>query len=142
MRYYSDEEKAQAVARVRSHDATRQEVADDLGCSVNTVKTWLKQTPETALEKTVADRVAEISEQISQKQAETRQALLDRVAELVPECGSLKDVATAYGIITDKALLAAGKPTSIQGQAIAVGDGTPEELERTVEELRARRMKA
>lgn len=139
---YSDEQKAQAVARVRTADATAKQVAADLGCSINTLRTWLKQTPRTESEKTIAERVAQISDQIEQKQAETRQALLDRVAELVPECGSLKDVATAYGIITDKALLAAGKPTSIQGQAIAVGEGTAEELEKTVEELRSRRMKA
>ena len=138
MARYTDEQKAHAVARVHTGESVNK-VASDIGCSRASLKEWLDKVPQSGTEKTVSERVSEITEQIEQKQAETRKALIDRIGELVPECGSLKDVATAYGILTDKMLVAQGKPTQIQGQAIAIGDGTPEELERTVDELRKRR---
>ncbi len=46
----------------------------------------------------------------------------------------------SYGVITDKALLAAGKPTSIHGQTLAVpDDASADELNAVADELQRRR---
>ena len=140
MARYTDEQKAQAVARVKTGDNTIEQIAKDVGCTDSTLRRWVSEvSAEITDEKTVAERVAEITEQIEQKQVETRKALLDRIEQLVPQAKSLKDVATAYGILTDKMLVAQGKPTTIQGQAVAVGDGSTEDLEKLANELKNRR---
>jgi hypothetical protein len=48
----------------------------------------------------------------------------------------LKGVATAFGIISDKILLAQGKPTTIHGEAMAMPtDATPDQLVLIADEL-------
>lgn len=142
---YSEEQKAEAIALVDAGERSRCSIAEELGCSDSTVRRWIAaaERRETAGEKTLAAKAEALSEQIKATQSEVRQALLARLSELIPDTESLKDVATAYGIVTDKELLAAGKPTQIHGQAIAIPEtDDPSELERTAEELRRRRVRA
>lgn len=143
MPQFTEEQKAQAVALVNAGETSRTKIAKKLGCSKSTISRWVASADraETEPEKSLAEKAGEIAETIKVRQQEIRNILLDRIGELVPETNNLQAVATAYGIVTDKALLAEGKPTTIQGQALVVGDGSPEELEATVEELRNRRLK-
>jgi hypothetical protein len=89
----------------------------------------------------LADDAGDIAERIRQHQAEVRERLLQRIAARIPKTDNLKDLAIAYGIVTDKALLAAGKPTSIRHEAFVVpDDANEEELVAVAEELRRRRL--
>lgn len=140
-RHHAPEEKAQAVGRVLAGES-REQVAKDIGVAASTVKRWIAaaQRSETDAEKTLAQSAEEIGERLKQKQEEVRELLLDRIESLIPQSKSLKDVSTAYGIVTDKMLLAQGKPTSIHGQALALpDDATPEQVVAVADELRARR---
>jgi transposase-like protein len=138
---FTNEQKAQAIARVRSGDSP-QLVAQELGCTERTVRRWAVDCPRMSDEKKdLAERVAEISERIEQKQIETREILIQRIAELVPQTDDLRAVATAYGIVTEKALLTAGKPTSIHADAgISIpDDASADELRKLADQLRSRR---
>ncbi len=145
---YTDEQKTQAVARVFAGEH-RRAVARDLGVSDATVRRWcaVADRRATAREKarrepdlSWADEADDLAERIRERQEEVRDALLRRIADLIPATDDLRAVATAYGIVTDKALLAAGKPTKIRAEAPELPpDATPEELVRIADELRRRR---
>lgn len=139
---YSDEVKAQAVARIRAGEATATQIAEEIGASHNTVKEWERKAerpPETDAEKRLADKIDGIHERIEAKQESIREKLLDRIEELVPTEMDLRSATTAYGIITDKQLLAQGKPTAITAEGIAIpADASALELRRTADELRRR----
>ena len=110
--------KAQAVARVYAGES-RRAVAEDCGVSDSTVREWLKlaESRETAQGKELARSAEEISRAITEKERGTRELLLDRLAAVVPESVSVREIATAYGILTDKSMLAKGQPTSIVGRS-------------------------
>lgn len=110
-----DDQKATAVARVLAGES-RRKVADDMGVARSTLGRWVEQADgpaETDRSKKLAEDAATIRAGIEQKQEEVRQALLNRIAELIPKTDDLRAVATAFGIVTDKSLLTAGKPTGI-----------------------------
>lgn len=81
--------------------------------------------PKRTTKKKVARTATQIAESIKRREAEARDALLDRLVAVASECDDdIQKIATAYGILTDKANLAAGRPTSILG-------GTPAEPARS-----------
>jgi transposase-like protein len=138
---YTNEQKAQAVARVVAGEH-RRAVARDVGVSDATVRRWLAgaERRATAQEKVFGELADDIAERIRERQEELREALLRRMGDLIPATDDLRAVATAYGILTDKALLAAGKPTRIHGGALDFPpDATPEQLASVADELRRRR---
>jgi transcriptional regulator with XRE-family HTH domain len=143
-RQHSVEEKAQAVARVMAGESRRQ-VANDTGVGASTVKRWVAaaNTPVTEVDVLLAEDAGDIAERIRQRQAQVRELLLDRLFALAPDTRSLKECAIAYGIVTDKALLAAGKPTSIHHEALMVpDDASEEELAAMADELQRRRLES
>ncbi len=99
-----------------------------------------RQSGGTAKARCLADEAADIAERIKERQAEVRERLLQRIATRIPKTDSLKDLAIAYGIVTDKALLAAGKPTSIHQERFAPDDASAEELSAIADELQRRRL--
>jgi len=130
---YNKETKAQAVARIKAGDKTASAIAIELGAGHNTVLKWVAdyeaEQTGTDSEKELATAVNEIRESIERKQEEVRDLLLKRIEALIPSTDDLKAVATAYGIVTDKQLLAQGKPTSITAQGVAIpADATPLQL--------------
>ena len=100
-----------------------------------------RRKPATESEALLADEAGDIAERIKRRQAQVRELLLDRLFALARDARNLKEVAIAYGIVTDKALLAAGKPTSIHQEGFALpDDADEEELVAVAEELRRRRL--
>jgi transposase-like protein len=139
---YTREEKARAVARVMAGESRRQ-VARDMGVGFSTVKRWVAaaNNPVTDVDELLAVDAGDIAERIKQRQTQVRELLLDRLFALAPDTRSLKEVAIAYGIVTDKALLAAGKPTSIHQERFAVpDDASADELAAVADELQRRRL--
>jgi transposase-like protein len=139
---WTREAKATAVARVEVGESVPA-VAESIGTAASTLRRWVNASrrSETLDEKKLADDVEKIAERITVKQTEARELLLDKLVKLVPQTDDLMAIAKAYGIVTDKALLAAGKPTSIHGNTIAVpDDATADELAGVADELRRRRM--
>lgn len=108
---YNNETKAQAVARIQAGDATASKIAEELGASHNTVNDWVRKAaklPETDSEKKQAETIDGIRARIEEQQERLRDQLLGRMADLIPGEEDLRAVATAYGIVTDKQLLAQG----------------------------------
>ena len=132
------EYQAQAVARVEAGEGQRR-VAADLGVSHTTVGRWIDgaRRAETDHQKKVASTAMEIAASIKKREAEARLALLDRLVSVASDCGdNVQQIATAYGILTDKANVARGRPSSIFGRS---PDERDAEIERLLEEEMARR---
>lgn len=107
------EEKAAAVAQVLAGQASRRQVADQLGVSDSTVRRWMGEAErrETAQEKDLAERAEDLAEKIQDLQEQVRHQLLERIAALIPDTDSVRELGTVYGIVTDKSLLTRGKAT-------------------------------
>jgi transposase-like protein len=107
------EEKAAAVAQVLAGQASRRQVADQLGVSDSTVRRWMGEAErrETAQEKDLAERAEDLAEEIQDLQEQVRHQLLERIAALIPDTDSVRELGTVYGIVTDKSLLTRGKAT-------------------------------
>jgi transposase-like protein len=107
------EEKAAAVAQVLAGQASRRQVADQLGVSDSTVRRWMADVErrETAQEKDLAERAEDLAEKIQDLQEQVRHQLLERIAALIPDTDSVRELGTVYGIVTDKSLLTRGKAT-------------------------------
>ena len=143
-RQHTHQEKAQAVARVIAGESRRR-VARDIGVGASTVKRWVTAAsePRPKVKALLADEAGDIAERIRQRQAEVRELLLDRLFALARDARSLKEVAIAYGIVTDKALLAAGRPTNIHQEGFVLPDGADvDELGAIADELQRRRLAA
>ncbi len=83
---------------------SNREVAAGLGVSHTTVGRWIEaaKRAETDREKKVARTAMEIAESIKVKEAEAREALLDRLVAKAAECeDNVQQIATAYGILTE-----------------------------------------
>lgn len=139
--HHTPDQKATAVARVLAGES-RRKVAGDMGVSDATVRRWMAQAEscETAQEQKLAEDAATIRARIERKQEEVRDLLLDRIRDLIPETEDLRAVATAFGIVTDKSLLTAGKPTGIHEHRST--DPLDVELEQLISEEAARRAAA
>lgn len=99
------------MATKRNRDA----VAADLGVTHTTVGRWIEgaRRAATAREKKVARTAMEIAESIREREAEAREALIDRMVAVASECeDDIQKLATAYGIL--KAYIAQGRATSIR----------------------------
>ena len=132
------EQQAHAVARVEAGESQR-EVAADFAVSHTTIGRWIEgaRRAETDHEKKVASAAMEIAASIKKREAEARLALLDRLVSMASDCGdNVQQIATAYGILTDKANVAQGRPSSIFGRS---PDERDAEIERLLEEEMARR---
>ena len=114
MPHPTPKERATAVARVMAGES-RRAVARSMGVSDSTVRVWVRaaESRGTAQENALADAAVSIAEQIEALQEKARLALIKRALELAPGADSIRDVMWAYGVATDKARLAAGKPTAI-----------------------------
>lgn len=146
---YSLDTKKVAIARVHAGEAARA-VAKDMGIeNERAVQRWyaiaIERYPHLFTDRPDDEEVhreaSEIADKIKQKQEENREALLDRIADVVPYTDSVKDLAFAYQVITDKARVAEGKPTSIMGEALGLPEGEADvsQLENAADELRRRR---
>jgi transposase-like protein len=141
---YTPAQKSEALAYYLT-TGSMSAAARQMGCSVSTVKTWvddaqLNPSAETVDQNEIVDEAERIAQAIRDKQEQVREKLLDRLAFLAKDSTDLKGVATAYGIVTDKALLAQGKPTAITGEAMAFPvDASPDQLVGIADELRRRR---
>lgn len=135
--HHTPDAKATAVARVLAGES-RRKVAAGLGVSDGTVRRWVGKAErrETAQEEKLAEQAAEVVADIEARQREARAVLLERIVALVPDSDSLREVATAYGIVTDKVLLAEGKPTS-RSEEVTVS--RVERVAGQLDELAARR---
>ena len=110
-----------------------------MGMGATTVRRWVSSAErrETADEKKLAKTAMEIAQSIKEREAEVRQALLDRMVALASECeDDIQKLATAYGILTDKANVAAGRPSSVFGRS---PDERDAEIERLLAEEAAKR---
>lgn len=131
-------ERATAVARVMAGES-RRGVAKSMGVSDGTVRRWIAQAERrgTAQEETLAMNAQSLAERIMQRQEEVRDQLLERISALIPVTDDLRAVATAYGIVTDKSLLTAGKPTGIHEHRAS--DPLDAEIEQLLSEEAAKR---
>ncbi len=129
---YTPEERATAVGRVLAGES-RRKVADAMGVSDSTVRSWVKQSEsrETAGAQELANRARAIADEISHLETIARHRLITRIADLAEKATDLDQVAKAYARVTDKALLAAGKPTSI----VRNQDQVDHEIEKLLEEM-------
>jgi transposase len=118
---------------------SRRKVAADMNVSDGTVRRWLERAErrESAQDEKMADDAASLAERIAAKQEQVREQLLRRIAELAPTTDDLRAVATAYGIVTDKSLLTAGKPTGIHEHRAS--DPLDAEIEQLLSEEAAKR---
>lgn len=110
-----------------------------MAIGATTIRRWVSaaERRETADEKKLARTAMEIAESIKKKEAEAREALLDRLVAKAAECeDNVQQIATAYGILTDKANVAAGRPTGIVGKS---PDERDADIERLLQEEAARR---
>jgi transposase-like protein len=141
---YTPAQKSEALAvYLTTHSLNA--AARKMGCSPSTIKTWVEDAQlEGPIgpgdQNEIVDEAERIAQAIRDKQEQVRETLLDRLAFLAKDSTDLKGVATAYGIVTDKALLAQGKPTAITGEAMAFpADASPDQLVGIADELRRRR---
>lgn len=111
---YTFEQRATGVARVLAGES-RRKVAGEMGVSDATVRRWITQSErrETAQDLDLADRAHKIADQIEHWETIARERLIRRVVELARESEDLAAVTNAYSKVTEKAMLRAGKPTSI-----------------------------
>lgn len=132
---YSLESRARAVARVLAGES-RRAVAADTGIAASTIRAWLAttQSPETAGDVRLADRAQAIAGDIEHHETIARDRLIQRIVELAPTSEDLVAVTNAYAKLSDRALLRAGKPTSITGTV----DGMDAEIERMLSEMAER----
>jgi transposase-like protein len=140
---YTPAQKSEALA-VYLTTGSLSAAAREMGCAVSTVKQWVEREQSSGIEgenhSPIVDEAERIAQAIRDKQEQVRETLLDRLAFLAKDSTDLKGVATAYGIVTDKALLAQGKPTAITGEAMAFPvDASPDQLVGIADELRRRR---
>lgn len=135
---YTDEQISDALA-VFAVTGSYREAAASVGCSITTVKKWAAQheVVDSDDEKSVEDRIREKVADLRELQEEARETLMRRIISLAPREDDLRAVATAYGIVTDKAQLSRGLPTTIT-ENLTPGDAR-RELGRTRDELAERR---
>ena len=110
---YRRTQQAEAVGLVLA-GRSRREAGRALGVSEATVRRWMAQVERrtSTQEKEVARMAEDFAGRIREKEAEAREKLLDRILEFEGPA-SLRDLAVAYGVLTDKARLATGQPTEI-----------------------------
>lgn len=137
--HHTPDEKANAVARVLAGES-RRKVADDVGVNETTVRRWVRQAAgrETPQAKKIADTAEQIRARIEQTQEEVRELLLQRIRDLVPKTDDLRAVATAFGIVTDKAELTAGRPTGRFDHTHRDADPLDAEIQQLLSEEAAR----
>lgn len=110
----TDEQRATAVARVLAGES-RRAVARDMGISDSTVGGWVKaaESGESERALNLAERAQKIAGEIEHWETIARERLIRRIVELAPASEDLAAVTNAFAKLSDKALLRAGKPTSI-----------------------------
>lgn len=138
---YTPAQRSEALA-VYQLTGNMSAAAREVGATINAVKRWIQmaELQETEADKTLAEDSERRAEAIRDTQERVRQALLDRMVLLAGQVENVRDAATAYGILTDKALLAQGRPTQIHGEQIAIpADAGPDELAELADRLRERR---
>lgn len=93
----------------------RRAVAKTIGVSERAVRAWARtaERRETPQPHALADRAATIAAEIERLGTLARHRLIERIADLAPDSTDLVAVTNAYGKLTDRALLRAGKPTAI-----------------------------
>lgn len=112
-RRYSDEDKATALAALDANGGNVLKTARALKIPHKTLDEWAKgrnQVPE------VADLRNEKKGELSARYEAVIHELVDVLADKRANA-SLKDVATAIGILTDKMQLLRGRPTAIIAQS-------------------------
>lgn len=108
------QERATAVARVLAGES-RRGVAQSMGVSASTVSGWVKtaESPETEQAQSLAERARLIADEIEHAETIARDRLIHRITELAVFSQDLTAVTNAYDKLGQRALLRAGKPTSI-----------------------------
>lgn len=112
--HVTDDQRATAVARVLAGES-RRKVAQDMGVSDATVRRWIGKAErrETAQGMSLAEKAQGIAEQIEHWETIARDRLIQRIAELAVFSHDLTAATNAYDKLGQRALLRAGKPTSI-----------------------------
>jgi len=111
-RSYGDQEKAEALACLESNGGNLQRTSRQLGIPRKTLEQWRNGLH-------LHKGVAEISREKVGSLANAAEILAWRIVESLPEKiaeASLKNAATAFGIMIDKMLLLQGRATTITGQ--------------------------
>lgn len=101
----------ESVVAMRRKGLTQEQIADALGCHLNTVRNKLKLI-DGKIERVDNFRAVE-ADLIAMKQSE----ILEGVSEEKIEKANLRDSALAYGILFDKRQLLEGKPTQFVAYA-------------------------
>lgn len=139
---YSEQEKAQALAMLKSEGGNISRVAKAIGISANTLRSWRNQVsshlssdcvpkkqPDAP---TIQERVEEASADLASRFEQEIGAILSTLPSK-REGATYKDLATSIGILTDKIQLLRGQPT--QRQEVLNVDRKPPTTD-TLRELR------
>lgn len=131
-RTYSDEEKALALEAINLAGGNVLAASDQLGIPYRTLLDWSRG--DGIPPKLMADFAAKKSGIISDKLVLLRDAIAgEMMSELKLFTAPLKDLATAFGIVTDKLRLMEGKPTSISENR----DANADTLQKLIAQVRA-----
>jgi transposase-like protein len=124
-RTYTAEDKARVYAILDANDGNVKRTARDTGIAVQTVRDWkLKREREGSLPVEIEAALHAAQLELVENTSRVRDKVLDRLEREVDDPAaraSIKDLATTYGILTDKVRLIEGKPTSVSEDGNSVG---------------------
>jgi len=102
-KHYTDRQKAAAWAELAVNDGNVKRTARNLGIPISTVRRWRDEWQDSGLSDEVSAEVAPIIADFMQDAVRIRGKLLLRLEEMLEnEQGTMAQVSTAFGILSDK----------------------------------------
>ncbi|MEM8599296.1 MAG: transposase [Bacteroidota bacterium] len=108
-RYYSDAQRAEALAALEANDGNVAATSRQTGISTSTLRGWRDAPDRAAPTELRAEKKAGLADRLEALAHD----LIDDLAKPERRRGNVKDVATAIGIAVDKARLLRGESTEI-----------------------------
>ena len=109
---YTDDDRARVATALHINDGNIKRTARETGIPENTVRDWKRAWEKGGLPATVEQAQQGAVDEFVDQATHIRNLYLRRLEELVETETNARNVATVVGILDDKLVRAAGKPTS------------------------------